>query len=86
MTINKFDLHSVLANINKLKPYRFMKYHTLQLVLVKLNDFLSKKLMEATHFDNLFTKQPIEVTHFNNMFNEKPIGTNHFSNMLKLKN
>jgi hypothetical protein len=86
VTINKFDLNPVLVNINKLKPYRFTKDHTLQPILVKLSDFLLKKLEEATHFDNLFTKQPVEVTHSNNMFNEELVGTNYSSNLLKLKN
>ncbi len=86
MIINKFDLNLIPVNINKLKPYRFLKDHTLQPVLTKPSDFLWMKLKKATHFDNLFTKQLVEVTHFNNMFNEKPVGTNHSSNMLKLKN
>jgi hypothetical protein len=70
VTINKFNFNPIMVNINKLKPYRFTKDHTFQPILVNRNDFLSKKLMEATHFDNMFTKQPIEVTDFNNMFNE----------------
>jgi hypothetical protein len=40
MTIDKFDLNPILIDINKLKPYRFVKEHTLQLVLVKPNDLL----------------------------------------------
>jgi hypothetical protein len=60
--IDKFDPNPILVNINKLKPYRFVKDHTFQLVLIKPSDFLSKEQMEATHFDNLFIKQPIEVT------------------------
>jgi hypothetical protein len=68
--IDKFDPNLVLININKLKPYRFMEDHTLQLVLVKLNDFLSKEPMEVTHFDNLSPKQQVDKTHFDNLSNE----------------
>jgi len=41
--IDKFDPNPVFINMNKLKPYRFTKDHTLQPVLVKLNDFFIKK-------------------------------------------
>ncbi len=58
MTINKFHLNLVLViNINKLKPYRFMEFQTLQPVLAKPSDFLTKEPMEVTHSDNLSTKQ-----------------------------
>jgi hypothetical protein len=40
MIIDKFDVSLVLVNINKLKLYKFMEDQTLQLVLIKLNDFL----------------------------------------------
>jgi hypothetical protein len=40
MTMDKFDPNPVLINSNKLKPYRFVKDHTFQLVLVKSNDLL----------------------------------------------
>ncbi len=56
MIIDTFDPNLVLININKLKPYRFMEDQTLQPILVKLNDFLSKEPMEVTHFDNMSTK------------------------------
>ncbi len=81
MTIDKFDCNLVLVNINKLKPYMFVTDHTFQLVLAKLNDFLAKEPMEATHFNKLFIKQPIEVTHHNNLLNEEPIERNHYNNM-----
>jgi hypothetical protein len=42
VTINKFDLNPILVNINKLKPYRFTKDHTFQLVLAKLNDLYQR--------------------------------------------
>jgi hypothetical protein len=42
VTINKFDRNSILFNINKFKPYRFLKDQTLQPILVKLNDFFIK--------------------------------------------
>ncbi len=57
MTIDKFNPNSILVNINKLKPYRFMEDQTLQLVLGKPSDFLPKEPVEVTHFNNLFTKQ-----------------------------
>jgi hypothetical protein len=62
MTIENFDPNIVLVNIIKLKLYRFTKNHTLQLVLTRLSDFLSKEPMEATHSNNMFTKQLIQVT------------------------
>ncbi len=60
-TIDKFDPNPILANINKLKSYRFVEDHTFQPILTKPSDFLSKEPMEATHFDNLFIKQPINL-------------------------
>jgi hypothetical protein len=53
MMINKFDFNLVLININKLKSYRFIKDQTLQLVLAKPNDFLSKEPMEKKYSSNL---------------------------------
>jgi hypothetical protein len=49
VTIDKFIHNLVLANINELKPYRFAEDHTLQLVLTKPSDFLSKDPIETTH-------------------------------------
>jgi len=46
MTIDKFDLNLVLVNINKLKPYRFVKDQTFQLILVKLSDLLLQEMIE----------------------------------------
>jgi hypothetical protein len=40
VTIDKFDPNLKLVNINKLKPYRFVEDHTLQLVLA--SDLLPK--------------------------------------------
>ncbi len=40
MTIDKFDLNSILVNINKLEPYRFVKDHTFQPTLSKLNNII----------------------------------------------
>jgi hypothetical protein len=37
VTIDKFDLNLVVVNINKLKPYKFIKDKILQVVLVKPN-------------------------------------------------
>jgi hypothetical protein len=53
MMINKFDLNLVSININRLKPYRFIKDQTLQLVLAKPNDFLSKEPVEKKYSSNL---------------------------------
>jgi hypothetical protein len=68
MTINKFDLNLILISINKLKPYRFIEDQTLQLVLVKPNDFLSKEPMEVKYSNNL---QHVEETHFDNMSDDE---------------
>ncbi len=57
MIVNIFYPNSVLVNINKLKPYRFMEDQTLQPIWTKPNDFLPKELVEITHFDNMSTKQ-----------------------------
>jgi hypothetical protein len=53
VTIDKFDLNPILVNTNKLKPYRFIKDQTLQLVLVKPCDFLLEEPREVKYFDNL---------------------------------
>jgi hypothetical protein len=53
MTIDKFNPNLVSININKLKPYRFIEDQTLQLVLVKLSDFLSKEPMEEKNSNNM---------------------------------
>ncbi len=50
MTIDKFDPNLVMANINKLKNYRFVEDHTLQIVLAKPSDFLPEERIETTHF------------------------------------
>jgi hypothetical protein len=62
MTTNKFAHNPTLVNIHKLKPYRFVEDHTLQLVLVKPSDFLPKGTNYGGNhiFDNLFTKQVVE--------------------------
>ncbi len=55
MTIDKFNPNLVLVNINKLKPYKFIEDQTLQLVLIKPNDFLLlEELVEEKYFGNLF--------------------------------
>jgi BarA-like signal transduction histidine kinase len=51
-----------------LKPYRFIEDQTLQLVLVKPNDFLSKEPMEVKYSNNL---QHVEETHFDNMSDDE---------------
>jgi hypothetical protein len=57
MTIDKFDLNLILVNINKLKPYQFVKDNTLQHVLVKLNDMLPKELVEIDQPCNPFIRR-----------------------------
>jgi hypothetical protein len=57
LIIDKFDPNSVLVNIDKLKPYRFIEDETFQPILAKPNDFL--------------LKDPIEVKYSNNMFNQQ---------------
>ncbi len=47
VTIDKFDLNIMLVNINKLKPYRFIKEKNLQLVLAKLGDLVTNKLVQT---------------------------------------
>jgi hypothetical protein len=54
--IDKFNPNSILVNTNKLKPYKFIKDKTLELVLVKLNDFLSEELVEVKYFDNMYNQ------------------------------
>ncbi len=81
VTIDKFDFNIVSVNINKLKPYRFVKDHTLQPFLNKPNDFLLKEPMEITHFHNMFIEELIKVTHSKNMFNEELVETNHSSDL-----
>jgi len=52
--MDKFDLNPILININKLKPYRFLKDQTFQPILVKLSGFLLEEPVEVKYFDNLF--------------------------------
>jgi hypothetical protein len=67
MTIDKFDLNIVLVNINKLKPYRFVKDQTFQLILVKLSDLLLEELIEIGQSSNLFIDKLVETNHFGNL-------------------
>jgi len=64
-----------------LKPHRFIEDQTLQLVLAKPNDFLSKEPIEVKYFDNLPNQQQVEETYYDNLSNEEPIKTIHFSKM-----
>ncbi len=76
MIIDKFDPNLVVL-INKLKPYRFVKDHTFQLILIKPSDILLEELVGTTHSNKIFIEEPIEVTYFDNLFNEKLVETNH---------
>jgi hypothetical protein len=40
---------------------------------MKPNDFLLKKLMEATHSNNLFNEKLVAMNHYSNLFIEKPV-------------
>jgi len=71
VTIDKFNPNPTLVNNNKLKPYRVMEHHTLQLVLTKPSDFLSKEPIETTHSSNLFIDQLIETIHSSNLFTKE---------------
>ncbi len=53
VTIDKFDPNLVLININKLKPYKFVEYITLQLVLVKPNDLLTDEPIQIKEANSL---------------------------------
>ncbi len=64
MTIDKFDPNLVLINIIKLKPYRFVEDHTLQLVIVKPRDLLLEELIEINHYNDVFTKEPTKMVYF----------------------
>jgi len=46
-----------------------MEDKTLQPILAKLNDFLSKEPKKEMHYNNLSTKQQIDETHFDNLLN-----------------
>jgi hypothetical protein len=46
-TIDKFDPNTVLVNINKLKPYRFIEDKTLQPILVKPGDLVTEEPVQA---------------------------------------
>ncbi len=79
--MDKFDPNPVPININKLKPYRFIKDQTLQPILVKLSDFLSKEPVEVKYFDNLSNQQQVEEIYFDNFSKEEPVETIHPSNL-----
>lgn len=67
MTIDKLDLNLVLVNLNKLKPYRFVKDQTFQLILIKLSDLLLEELIEIGQSNNLFIDKLVETNHFGNL-------------------
>ncbi len=81
VTIDKFDPNPILVNINKLKPYTFLKDHTFQPILVKPNVLLLEEPVETNHYGNLFTKESVETNHFGNLFVEDLIGTHHFGDL-----
>jgi hypothetical protein len=68
MTIDKFDPNPVLVNINKLKPYKFVEDDTLQLVLVKPNDFLLEEPIGIIYSSNIFIEELVETDHYGNLF------------------
>jgi hypothetical protein len=68
VTIDKFDPNPLIVNINKLKPYRFIKDQTLQPIIVKPSDLLLKKPIEIGQSNNFFIKKPDETNHSSNLF------------------
>jgi hypothetical protein len=42
LIMDKFDFNLILVNINKYKPYKFIKDKRFQFVLIKPSDFLIK--------------------------------------------
>jgi hypothetical protein len=70
ITIDKFDPHLVLVNINKLKPYRFIEYITLQPVLIKPSDLVINEPVQTNKLESLPVElenlQPIEFEAVNN--------------------
>jgi hypothetical protein len=82
VTIDKFDFNPIsLANINKVKSYRFVEDHTLQHVLAKPSDLFLEEPIERNHFGNLFTKELVETNHCNDMFTKEPFEMVQFSNL-----
>ncbi len=69
-----------MVNINKMKPYKSMEDQIVQNVIIKPNDFLSKKLIETKHFGNMSIEESVETNHYGNLFNEERVETNHYSN------
>jgi hypothetical protein len=57
MTIDKFDPNPILVNINKLKPYRFVKDNTFQPVLAKPSDMLPKEPVEINQPCSAFIRR-----------------------------
>jgi len=72
MTIDKFEPNPVLVNINKLKPYKFIKDQTLQPIVAKPNDLLPKESIEICQSNNLFIEKPVETNHSGNLFTKEP--------------
>ncbi len=56
LTIDKFDLNLMLVNINKLKPYKFIKDRTLQPILVKPSDLVTNEPIQTRKLDSLLVK------------------------------
>ncbi len=68
--IDKFDPNPLLVNINKLKPCKFIKDKTLQLVLTKLNDLVTNEHVQPKELEPLPIEskdlQPIKFELINN--------------------
>jgi len=58
-----------------------MEEQTLQLVLAKLGDFLSKELVEVKYDYNMSNQQHVEETYFDNLSKEEPVEVIHYGNM-----
>ncbi len=57
ITIERFDPNPKLININKLKPYRFVKDYTLQPIMIKPSDLLLEEPIETNDFGDFFIKE-----------------------------
>jgi hypothetical protein len=60
VTIDKFDPNPIPINISKLKPCKFVKDHTFQPLLAKINYLLLKEPVEIDQSGNMFTKNQLK--------------------------
>jgi hypothetical protein len=77
VTNDKFDLNPMLININKLKPYRFIKDKTLEVVLVKPTNLVMDEYIQTKKHEPLLVEpQEFQPVEFEPICNYLTLGSN----------